>query len=198
MPTYLQKFFLVIIFVKKGGPYHLISFGRKNHGLINRGILYRRSKKVEPKKHWSETRLGEISTNWSELCESPKDVLYNSSIENLLDKKASLIDSEKTRVYCCNLDTQEEVGNENYPFIKTIVLNHDSLRIEAIHRKTVCNYPHTDINCYLTTSDGIHNDSIVNALDWENQPLNTKPFRGLRGNYKTHLIYHFSDCLDYD
>lgn len=194
--TSLQNVFFVIIFVKKGGPVHLISLGRRRYGEISKGILFRRSKKIEPSLHWSGIRLGEISTNWSHLCKSPKDVLYDSSEKNLLDKESKLIHEDKTRVLSCNLDNQIE--NESSPFNKTIQFDDDQLKIVIIHNKTVCNYPHTDINCFLSTKDGQHNNEMVRSEDWEKHPLNSNRFKGLKGKYKIHLIYHFNEFQDFD
>lgn len=198
MPTWLQRIFLVIIFVNKGGPFHLISFGKKNYGIISNGILYRRSKKIPIDQHWNETRLGEISTSWSNLCKSPKDVLYRSTLDDFVEKKSEIIDKNQLRVYSCDLDFNDEKQEESYPFCKTIELNRDLIRIEVVHNKTICNYPHSEINCYLTTKDGEHNDEYVRSDNWGKHPLNSKAFRGLRGKYKTHLIYHFSDYQDFD
>jgi len=197
-PIGLLNIFLAIIFVSKGGPIHLISFRKKNHGNISSGILFRRSKKIEPSQHWNETRLGEISVNWSVLCKSSKDVLYDSSTKNLLSRKSKLIDPDKTRAYSCNLDIINDAEKECYPFIKTIEFNQDLLKIVVVHNKTVCNKAHSDINCYLTTNDGSLDNKLVECEDWDNQPLNTKKFKGLRGKYKVHLMYHFAGYEDYD
>jgi len=194
--TCLHNIFLVILFLKKGGPLHLISFGRKNLGVINSGILYRRSKKIEQSNHWNETRLGEISTNWSILCRSSKDVLYDSSTKNLLNGKSKLIHKNQTRVYSCNLDFGNENIDEYHPFARIIEFKNDIIKIEVTHNKTICNYPHSDINCFLTTNDGVHINELVESKDWVKHPLNSNRYRGLRGKYKTHLIYHFSDYED--
>jgi hypothetical protein len=188
----------VIIFVKKGGPTHLIGLRKKNIGVITTGTLLRRSKKIEASEHWSETRLGEISTNTSLFCKSPKDVLYDSSIRNLLRWNSNLIHKDQLRVYSCDLEEYVESKKEFYPFNKTIAFRDDFLNIIIMHNKTACNYPHTDINCFLTTKDGKFNNEIVRAKDWKRHPFSSKKFKGLRGMYKTHLIYHFSNIQDFD
>ena len=193
----MHNIFLVIIFLKKGGPVYLISFWKRDRGEIGKGILFRRSKKIDIDSHWNDTRLGEISTNWSYLCKSPKDVLYDSSEKNLLEKKSTLINEDKRRVYSCNLDSFVEEQKDNYPFNKTIEFQENTLRINIIHNKTLCNYAHADINCYLTTKDGEHINELVGYEEWNKHPLNKK-YKGLRNLYKVHLIYHFSEYEDFD
>lgn len=194
----LLNVFFVIIFVKKGGPIHLISLGRRNYGEINKGILYRRSKKAEPRDHWSGTNLGEISTNWSYLCKSPKDVLYDSSEKNLLNKETKLIHEDKRRVLFCDLERHLEGNNECYPFNKTIKFDEDFLKIVINHNKTICNYPHSEITCFLSTKDGQHQNERVKSEDWQKHPLNTSRFKGLKNMYKIHLIHHFNEFQDFD
>jgi hypothetical protein len=197
MFTFFQKILLVICFLKKGGPIRLISFGRRRFGLIKIGSLYRRSKVLTKEDHWNHTRLGEISTNWSKLCKSPKDVLFDSTSENVFDRTTKLIHQNQCRVYICDLEVFNENYPDHHPFINTIEFNQDLLRIEVVHNQNLLNYPHTDINCYLTTKDGRYKDEIILAENWEKSPIKSKELKGLRNKYKTHLIYHFGNYKDY-
>lgn len=176
--------------LEKGIPERLLRKGRSPfQGVITTGILYRRSHKIESEQHWNQTRLGGISCNWSKYCQLPQDVLYDCR------SNSDALKTEHKRVISCNLDANNEEFPENYPFSKVIEHDNNKLDIRVLHAPEECNYPHSNIDCFLTTSDGCYNESIVKPEEYNSHPLK-KNLRGLRNKYKAHLIYHFSEFID--
>lgn len=189
--TFFQTVLQLYLYKKKGIPFYLLSLSLKNRGIIKKGKLYRRSKKHTPENHWNETRLGEISTNWSYYCKNPFHVLYNVSTNK------PLILPDYQRVLICNLDSQNDKLPENYPFSKILKDEKGELHVNVEHAPINYNYSHANINCYLTTFDGEYNNFLVPHDGYNNHPL-AKKLKGLRSLYKAHLMYHFSEFQDYE
>ena len=159
---------------------------RKRTDYTNGYILYRRSKIHEAEKHWNETRLGEISVNWSYISNRKSNVLLNQKNDETLYSETF----KRVLIFDTNKYKEEEL-----PPRKIVDSSGNFLNVCIDHDPLPLNYSHCNINSYLTTSDGNFERNLVTAGDYNKHPLKKK-LRALRNEYKTLLAYWFQDYYD--
>ena len=160
-----------------------IAFGRNKVAYHNGECLYRRSKPHLLVDHWNETRLGEISVNWSYISSNSRLVLMEeANTDSFFSTKFTKVITFDTSKYPTE-DLPPKViedGKGNY------------LKVDIEHDPLTFNYAHCNIQSYLTTADGNLHQSQIMAHAYDTHPLKKK-LRKLRNEYKTVLAYWFQD-----